>query len=84
MEFSWYKVGIYYKHVHEIYTDFYCCKNENFSKEKSCYFLIFSQNIDSGYTLELPLQDCSNEYPQSMYWNKNKKIMYTLSLVNAS
>ena len=33
-------------------------------------FNIFAQNIDSGYTLEPP---CSNEYPQSMFWSKNKK-----------
>ena len=37
-------------------------------------FLIFAQNIDCGYTLEpLPRGGGSNEYPQSMFWNKNKK-----------
>ena len=40
-------------------------------------FLIFAQNIDCGYTLELPRQGGSNEYPQSMFWNKNKKKRYT-------
>ena len=31
-------------------------------------FLIFAQNIDCGYSLELPHQGGSNEYPQSMFW----------------
>ena len=35
------------------------------------FFLIFAQNIDCGYTL-----DGSNEYPQSMFWSKNKKKIY--------
>ena len=36
-------------------------------------FLIFAQNIDRGYTLEPPRRGGSNEYPQSMFWSKNKK-----------
>ena len=40
-------------------------------------FLIFAQNIDCGYTLEPPQRGSSNEYPQSMFWSKNKKNMYT-------
>ena len=35
--------------------------------------LIFAQNIDCGYTLEPPRRGGSNEYPQSMFWSKNKK-----------
>ena len=38
-------------------------------------FLIFVQNIDCRYTLELPRR--SNKYPQSMFWSKNKKNRYT-------
>ena len=38
------------------------------------FFLIFAQNIDYGYTLEPPRRGGSNEYPQSMFWSKNKKI----------
>ena len=34
---------------------------------------MFAQNIDCGYTLETPRRGGSNEYPQSMFWNKNKK-----------
>ena len=34
----------------------------------------FAQNIDCGYTLEPPRRGVSNEYPQSMFWSKNKKI----------
>ena len=36
----------------------------------------FAQNIHCGYTLELPCRDGSNEYPQCMFWIKNKKIKY--------
>ena len=36
-------------------------------------FLIFAQNIDCGYTLEPPRRGGFNEYPQSMFWSKNKK-----------
>ena len=39
--------------------------------------LIFAQNIDCGYTLEPPWRGGSNEYPQSMFWSKNKTNMYT-------
>ena len=38
--------------------------------------MIFAQNIDCGYTLELPRRRGSNEYPQSMFWSKNKKNKY--------
>ena len=31
-------------------------------------FLIFAQNKDCGYTLELPRRGGSNEYPQSVFW----------------
>ena len=30
-------------------------------------FLIFTQNLDIGYTLEPPHRGGSNEYPQSIY-----------------
>ena len=44
---------------------------------KNCnIFLIFAQNIDCGYTLEPPQWGGSNEYPQSMFWSKNKKKVY--------
>ena len=39
-------------------------------------FLIFAQNIDFGYTLEAPRGGGSNEYQQSIFWNKNKKNRY--------
>ena len=37
-------------------------------------FLIFAQNIDCGYTLEPPRRGGSNEYPQSMFGAKIRKI----------
>ena len=36
-------------------------------------FNIFVQSIDCGYTLEPLRQGGSNEYPQPMFWIKNKK-----------
>ena len=41
------------------------------------FFLIFAQNIECGYTFEPPRRGGSNEYPQSMFWSKNKKNIYT-------
>ena len=50
---------------------------EIFQLKKFDIFLIFAQIIDSGYTLEPPRRGGSNEYPQSMFWSKNKKNRYT-------
>ena len=57
--------------------DFLALKTENFQlKNFDIYFdifLIFAQNIDCGYSLEPPWRGGSNEYPQPMFWSKNKK-----------
>ena len=37
-------------------------------------FHISVQNIDCGYSLEPPRRGGSNEYPQSMFFSRNKKI----------
>ena len=42
-------------------------KNENFQRKSFDIFHFFAQNIDCGYTLELPRRGGSNEYPQSMF-----------------
>ena len=39
--------------------------------------LIFAQNIDCRYTLELPRRGNPKEYPQFMFWIKIKKNRYT-------
>ena len=62
------------KHAHAIYRKFLGCKNTNFHWKKFDIFLIFAQNIDFVYTLEPPHRGGSNEYPQSIFWSKNKKI----------
>ena len=36
-------------------------------------FHISAQNIDCGYSLEPPRQGGSNEYPQSLFLDRNKK-----------
>ena len=38
------------------------------------FFLILLENIDCGYSLELPCQGSSNEYPQSVFWAEIWKI----------
>ena len=55
---------------------FHGCKNDNFQMI-FFFFFNFAQNIDCGYTLEPPQRGGSNEYPQSMFWSKNKKNMNT-------
>ena len=65
------------KLVHAINRDFLVIKLESFQLKNFDIFLIFAQNIDCGYTLEPPRRGGSNEYPQSMFWRKNKKSRYT-------
>ena len=48
-------------------------KTENFQIKNSDIFHISAQNIDCGYSLELPKWGSSNEYPQSMFLCGNKK-----------
>ena len=52
-------------------------KTESFLIKSSDIFHISAQNIDCGYSLELPRWGRSNEYPQSMFWAEIRKIMYT-------
>ena len=46
------------------------------SLEKYDVFNIYAQNIDCRYMLEPPRQGGSNEYPQSIFWIKIRKIVY--------
>ena len=60
------------------YTEiFSTLKIEDFIRQFLIFFLIFAQNIDCEYTLEPPRRGSYNEYPQSMFWSKNKKNRYT-------
>ena len=52
-------------------------KTENFQIKNSDIFHISAQNIDCGYSLEPHWRGGSNEYPQSMFSGKTRKIMYT-------
>ena len=63
--------------VNAINRVFLALKIENFQLKIFDIFLIFAQNIDCGYMLEPPQRGGSNKYPQSMFWSKNKKSMYT-------
>ena len=53
-------------------------KKENFQIKSSDIFHISAQNIDFGYLLKLPQWGSSNEYLQSMFFSKIRKIMFTL------
>ena len=56
------------------YIENFTSRNWKFSDEKLWYFsYISAQNIDCMYSLKLPRQGGSNEYPQSMFLNRNKK-----------
>ena len=56
------------------YIENFISKNWTFSdKKNSDIFHISAQNIDCGYSLEPPRRGGSNEYPQSMFLNRNKK-----------
>ena len=62
-------IHIYRKHLTR--------KIENFQIKNGNWFLISAQNIDCGYSLEPPRRGGSNEYPQSMFLSRNKKMMHT-------
>ena len=58
----------------QIYWKFHYKKKPfKFSDKNSDIFHIFAQNIDCGYSLELPQRGSSNKYPQSMFLSRNKK-----------
>ena len=57
----------------QIYWKFSHQNNEKFQIKISDIFHISAQNIDCGYSLELPWQGDSNEYPQPMFLSRNKK-----------
>ena len=57
----------------QIYWKFYYHEKENFQIKNSNIFHISAQNIDCGYSLEPPRRGGSNEYPQSMFFSRNKK-----------
>ena len=44
--------------------------------KNSDIFHISSQNVDYGYSLNPPRRGGSNEYPQPMFWEERRKIMY--------
>ena len=55
------------------YIETVTSKNRKFSDKNSNIFHISTQNIGCGYSLEPPRRGGSNEYPQSMFLNRNKK-----------
>ena len=61
----------------QIYRHFHLQKLKIFRYKNSDIFHMSAQNIDCGYSLEPPWWGGSNEYPQSMFLIRNKKIIYT-------
>ena len=58
----------------QIYWKILPPKNENFQIKFFYIFHISVQNIDCGYSLEPPHRGGSNEYQESMFLSRNKKI----------
>ena len=52
-------------------------KGKYSDKKNSDIVHISAQNIDCGYSLELPLRGSSNEYYNLCFFSKIRKIMYT-------
>ena len=65
------------KHAYSNILNILPPENENFQIKNSDIFHISAQNIDCGYSLEPPRRGSSNEYPQSMFLSRIRKIMYT-------
>ena len=61
----------------QIHRKFHFQKLKKLQTKNSDIFNTFAQNIDCGYALEQPRRGGSYEYPQSMFWAKIRKIMYT-------
>ena len=60
------------------YTEIFIDANiEIFIRKYFIFFLIIAQSIDCGYSLEPPRRGGSDEYPQSMFWIKNRINRYT-------
>ena len=60
------------------YIEIFTSKTENFQIKKNSDVLhISAQDIDCGYSLEPPRRGGSNEYQQSMFLRRIRKIMYT-------
>ena len=58
-----------FKYIENITT-----QNWKFSDKKNSDIVhISAQNIDFGHPLEPPRRGCSNEYPESMFFSRNKK-----------
>ena len=56
------------------YIENFTTKIWKFSDKNSDIFHTSAQNIDCGYSLEPPRRGGSNDYTQSIFFNRNKKI----------
>ena len=64
----------HYENLSIQYTEnFVSIKYQKNHWKSSDNFKMFAQNVYCGYTLKLPRRGGSNEYQQSLFWNKKKK-----------
>ena len=59
------------------YIENFTTKNWKFSGKNSDIFHTSAQNIDCGYSLEMPHRGISNEYHNLCFWAEIRKRMYT-------
>ena len=68
------KLKTHYENIPiEILWKFYHQKTENFQIKNSDIIHISAQDIDCGYSLELPQWGSTNAFPHYMFLNRNKK-----------
>ena len=75
--YLFYKSDTLRKHAYSNILKHLQPKKENFQIKNSDIFHISAQNIDCGFSLEPPRRGGSNECPESMFFSKTRKIMYT-------
>ena len=64
-------------HLFKYIENFTTKRPENFQIKVLIFFIFLLKNIDCGYSFEPPRRGGSNEYQQSMFLSRNKKITYT-------
>ena len=76
-EYAVFECYRYYASTPIQYTSiFYRCENDNFPVKNHNIFLFFFLQTSIKVILETPHRGVSNEYPQSMFYSKNKKNVY--------
>ena len=76
-EYAGFECSKHYANTPMQYTSIiYSCENDNFQVKIIIFFSSFFFKHFLRYILETPHRGVSNEYPQSMFYSKNKKNVY--------